>query len=96
MREESLEVYSADGNYAVVRPPGRKFPGSVIQGDSLSILLSLSNRVRERARRHADDDLNELTGELVESLADRLRPYERVLREHHIELPYSPKIWEGV
>ena len=38
MEVQPLEVYATDSNYAVVRPPGRHYPCSVIQGDSLSIL----------------------------------------------------------
>ena len=35
MDMQPLEVYAADSNYAVVKPPGRHYPGAVIQGDGL-------------------------------------------------------------
>jgi hypothetical protein len=42
MTKMEIEVYSEATNQAVVQMPGRQFPGSVIQGDSLSILYKLS------------------------------------------------------
>lgn len=38
MPKIELEVYSDASNSAVIQTPGRRFPGSVIQGDSLAIL----------------------------------------------------------
>ena len=33
-----VDLLTSPGNYAIVRMPGRRFPGVVMQGDSLSIL----------------------------------------------------------
>jgi hypothetical protein len=33
-----VDLLTSPGNYAIVRMPGRRFPGVVVQGDSLSIL----------------------------------------------------------
>jgi hypothetical protein len=40
MEIHDSEVYSKATNHAVIRPPGRRFPGSVIQGDTLGSLFS--------------------------------------------------------
>jgi len=36
MERKEVEVLSEASNYAVIRMPGRHFPGYVVQGDSLS------------------------------------------------------------
>ena len=35
MRSESVEIYSDTTNAAVLRHPGKKFPGVLVQGDTL-------------------------------------------------------------
>jgi hypothetical protein len=77
-------------NFAVVQLPGRQYPGVVVQGDSLTILI---NRLRDakgalQAGR-SDEALAMLTDELDETLKPIQALYERVLAEHGIELPYS-------
>ena len=89
-----LEVYATDSNFAVVKPPGRHYPGCVIQGDSLRILCGLAIGVAERFRDHGHED-DEFLGnidELVQSLVGRLLHYQQVLLAHGIELPYSQPV----
>jgi hypothetical protein len=38
MRKEEVEIYSDSTNCAVMRHPGRRFPGVLIQGDTLYAL----------------------------------------------------------
>lgn len=38
MRSEDVEIFSDMTNAAVMRHPGRKFPGVLIQGDTLYTL----------------------------------------------------------
>lgn len=88
---ELLEVYSQDTNYAIIKPPGRQFPGAVIQGDSLSILCSSARRIAEAVRDNKTDD-EEFPSEvedLLHSLLGRLHHYEKTLQRHGIALPYS-------
>jgi hypothetical protein len=97
MDVEPLEVYAQDSNYAVIRPPGRRFPGSVIQGDSLRTLCGLAVRVAQRVRDHTPED-EEFLGdlqELVHLLVGRLLHYQQVLQAHGIELPYSRPVTEA-
>ena len=91
MEIKPIEVYSEDTNVAIVRAPGRQFPGSVIQGDSLSILLSNAKDVWEKVKDSNDEDLVGSAQELVELLQMRLDHYERVLSEHGIGLPYGKR-----
>ena len=88
-----LDVYSTRPNMAIVRAPGRKFPGMVIQGDSLHILWDCAKCVSDRLRQLKIDDA-ELLGEvesLLEDLEERLSHYENVLAENGIDLPYTKR-----
>ncbi len=40
MRIENVEIYSDQSNMPVVRHPGRKFPGLLVQGDTLHALCT--------------------------------------------------------
>ncbi|AWM37592.1 hypothetical protein GobsT_44190 [Gemmata obscuriglobus] len=92
-----LEVYATDSNYAVVKPPGRNFPGAVIQGDSLRILCGLAVSVARRVRDHAPEDdefLSDLQ-ELAQSLVGRLLHYQQVLQAHGVRLPYTRPVTDA-
>jgi hypothetical protein len=56
MERIEVELFSHPGNNAIVRMPGRRFPGVLIQGDSLSNLRHEVARVAEACAR---GDLNE-------------------------------------
>ena len=85
---KQIEVLSEASNMAVVRMPGRKFPGIVIQGDSLSILASAAEIIRARVPA-GHEVLREAAEELCRLLTGRLTHYEKVLRENGIKLPYE-------
>ncbi|MEI8379326.1 MAG: VOC family protein [Planctomycetota bacterium] len=94
---ELLEVYSTESNYAVIKPPGRNFPGSVIQGDSLSILCETAKTIAEAVRDGTtshEDFLGEVE-DLLHSLVDRLLHYQTVLQKYGVSLPYSQPICEN-
>jgi hypothetical protein len=84
------EVLDSTTNLAVVQLPGRQFPGSVIQGDSLNALLSALRDIQQLARSAAPKS-RELQDEikfLVDGLQERLSHYEAVLAARGIERPY--------
>jgi len=87
MKTKEIQVYSEESNLAVVRMPGRRFPGSVIQGDSLSILYGLAVSLYQRALKIGDDELMDEAEELKDLLEERIRHYETVLQRHDMELP---------
>jgi hypothetical protein len=94
MELKQVEVFSEVSNYGVVRMPGRTFPGCVIQGDSLSILLTIAENCQALAVATGQQELIEEVQELVEKLSQRLEPYEAVLNRHGMELPYvrTPRV----
>lgn len=80
-QKQELDVLSSAASAAVVRAPGRRFPGVVLQGDTLSNLAGL-------AAEAASECESESAAELVELLNGLLRHYERVMGENGLELPY--------
>jgi hypothetical protein len=89
MQKMEMEVYSTATNVPVVRYPGRSFPGSLIQGDSLSILYQLATSIRGRAKKTGDEELIGDSQQMHELLLSRLRVYEETLAQHGIQLPYT-------
>jgi hypothetical protein len=90
MEKVEVEVYSHASNLSVIRLPGRKSPGTVIQGDSLNILYRLATSILSRAKVIGDIELVDEASELTDLLVGRIKLYESVLQEHGIELPYHP------
>ncbi len=90
MEIEPLEVFARDSNYAVIKPPGRQYPGVVIQGDSLAILCRMAKNIAECARttETKNKDLLENIQELSNALIGRLLHYQEVLSRHEIDFPY--------
>lgn len=96
MVQQPIEVYSDATNQAVVRMPGRRFPGLVLQGDSVRQLLELAREAESRAGNfgrdgaaEADDLTSSTLGMLRERIQSYLSAYEQTLPEHGIELPYE-------
>jgi hypothetical protein len=88
MEKITVELFANIVNNVVLRTPGRKFPGVVIQGDSLSILYNLAEEVCRLAQDTQSKELQAAACELADLLAARLKVYEEVLAEHNIKLPY--------
>ena len=85
-----VESFSAEPNAAVVRLPGRKFPGIVIQGDSLKILVDCVEDVSLLAERSDNPELQESATELQTLLKSYKKAYEEALRASGQSLPYVP------
>ena len=85
-----VESFSTDPNAAVIKLPGRKFPGAVIQGDSLKILIDCLENASILAKRLGDSQLQESVEELENLLTPYLRAYEETLRANGQLLPYVP------
>ena len=88
-RATQLEMWSGQVNSAVVRVPGRMFPGVVIQGDSLSILFDLAMYVTEHLPPSAHTELRGAAEELAEKLFHHITNYESVLGARGVSLPYT-------
>jgi len=76
----AVEVLSDAVNRAVVRMPGRRFPGLVIQGDRLMSLTAQAREIAERVKKLGDVDLSRLAGNLHAELEELLKHYASVCK----------------
>ena len=88
MVEPGIEVFSEAINMPILRMPGRKFPGVLIQGDTLSSLFAVARMIHAQAGEQGRSELADLAGEMVDELAALLQEYERVLKARNHPLPY--------
>lgn len=72
--------------------PGRRFPGVVIQGDTLFNLQNGTRFLLGQFRRLGDEDRYYETLVIAEGLQAQLEHYETTLGERGIELPYSGSV----
>jgi hypothetical protein len=75
-------------NDAVVRMPGREFPGVLIPGDSLSVLRTDLAEVVEALDQGDPAGAREAAGLLLEDLDALLARYTAVLDDHGLPRPY--------
>lgn len=94
MENVAMELLSNASNMVIVRTPGRRFPGIVVQGDSLNALRASAKSVvvglinARSAGAAGLDEVEEEARDLLERLQERVDAYEQCLRKHGIELPY--------
>lgn len=85
---DQVELLSRPVNYAVVQLPERKFPGVVVQGDTLN---SLVKRLERMSGLLAAEEIEELTAEIEsmrEELFGAITHYESICAARRIALPY--------
>ncbi|MFK4224104.1 DUF6959 family protein [Streptomyces sp. NPDC019890] len=88
MERVEVELLTDAGNNAVVRLPGRRFPGLLIQGDSLSILRGDVAEVVEAFDQGDVDAARETAGLLLADIDALLTRYSAALDAHEIARPY--------
>ncbi|HWU53914.1 MAG TPA: hypothetical protein VN175_00345 [Rhizomicrobium sp.] len=91
MRVENVEIYSDQTNPAVIRHPARRFPGVLIQGDSLHLLCQKADSACENAKSAPNSALYSELNELRNALWGYLAHYKAVLGEHDMPLPFSER-----
>jgi hypothetical protein len=88
MASIQVELFGDEINANVIRTPGRKFPGIVIQGDSLSVLTSFAKSLVTSLANGEIAQASEDASELCELLNGYKSAYERALEKAGLELPY--------
>lgn len=88
MRTETVEIYSDPPNGPVMRHPGRKFPGVLIQGDKMHVWCSALDSICKNARGKVDEDTYTELNELRNRMWSSLTHYKQVLGEHGLRLPF--------
>ena len=89
MRIEQVEIYSDATNQAILRHPDRRFPGVLIQGDTLHGMCQGADGACEAARGTLGDEQFAELDALRKHLWGLLLHYKIVLGEHGIPLPFS-------
>lgn len=86
MRIEPVEIYSDETNAAIMRHPDRRFPGMLIQGDTLHNLSR--SVVAALADATPDSEQYWELKYLADDLCGRVELYRHVLVEHGMECPF--------
>lgn len=74
-------------NAAVIHLPGRRFPGILIQGDTLRNLLQMAVNVADKLEPGSPE--RDGAEELRVELQAKFDEYDRCLRSLGLDLPYS-------
>ena len=91
MKQIQIDVLSETVNCPVVQMPGRNFPGVVLQGDSLRILLDSAEEVQQLCSSVKNPDLSAAVASLREKLAGYVVSYEQAMRAIGRDLPYPTR-----
>ncbi|KAF0845047.1 DUF6959 family protein [Nocardia caishijiensis] len=86
--DNSAELLETEGDYSLIRWFGRKFPGVLIQGDTLSILIDILAEARELLNAGDSEETKFVLGDLAERLGTVQSSYETMMKKAGIELPY--------
>jgi hypothetical protein len=84
-----VKLLSRPANFAVVQLPGRKFPGVVVQGDTLHSLVKRVDELLQLLRSGEVDELSAGLSDIKEQLTEAMTHYEGVCADRGIGLPYS-------
>ena len=89
MNNTHAVILSSATNNAVVQMPGRKYPGVVIQGDTLMSIIHEIEKVRDTLLQGKSNEAISDIKYLLEDLTGRIDFYEKVLEENNIQIPYK-------
>ena len=89
MYTASTEIYSDQTNAAVMRHPDRRFPGVLIQGDSLYSLCVAADASCQAFQSQAHTEAYQELNDLRNHLRSLLSHYKSVLAQHQIPLPFN-------
>lgn len=92
MTPETAQILSHISNSGIVQMPGRKFPGIVMQGDSISDMFNAVAWILADAKSKRDEERYYELLMFAETLQGQRRHYEMTLTRLGMPLPYSPSI----
>lgn len=92
MTSETAQIRSHVPNSGIVQLPSRRFPGIVMQGDTLSNVFDSAKFLLDEFKRLRDEDRYYETLMFADQLQDQLLHYEDVLERLGMELPYTVSI----
>ena len=89
MTSDVAQILSHIPNSAIVQLPGRRFPGIVMQGDTLSNVFDSARHLLAEFKRQQDQERFYETLMFAEQLQAHLLHYEETLERHGMQLPYT-------
>ena len=89
---KDIELFSSASNSVVARHAGRRYPGVLIQGDSLSSLVDDIDELIDECVSGENEFAKEIAINIRSKFEDWLIHYERVLKLKGIDLPYAKSI----
>jgi len=92
MTDLSAPILAEVPNSGIVQLPGRRFPGVVVQGDSLSSMFDELASALRHAKHRGDEEGYYATLKVASRLQDLLAAYENTLSAIGSSLPYSSPI----
>ena len=92
MTTDEPKLLSHIPNSGVVHLPGRRFPGIVMQGDTLSSVLESARYLLGEFKRLRDEERYFEVLAFAEQLQGQLLHYEDTLKQHGMDLPYIDSI----
>lgn len=88
----AVDALSRTINCPVLKMPERRYPGILIQGDTLKSLLGIAEQISKAQLSGDIEELRESVSWLLERLRDYVDEYESVLQRHNIQLPYVKSV----
>ncbi|MCX4625173.1 hypothetical protein [Streptomyces sp. NBC_01443] len=88
MERIEAELFTDPGNEAVVRLPRRRFPGVLIQGDSLSIIRAGVAEIVEACDQGDVGEAREAAAILLSNIDELLARYTEALKAHDIPIHF--------
>ncbi|MGS2615008.1 DUF6959 family protein [Micromonospora sp. LZ34] len=88
MESQEVEVWNRDTNAVVLRLPWRRFPGMLLQGDTLATLAEQARLLRDRVRDGRLDEARDEADDLTRRLDDLVRHYAAVLDDAGVPLRF--------
>ncbi|MFA6561808.1 MAG: hypothetical protein WCV00_07845 [Verrucomicrobiia bacterium] len=94
MPSDTAQILSHIPNSGIVQLPGRRFPGIVMQGDTLSNLFDSARFLLGEFKRLRDEERYYETLTFTEQLQAQLVHYEETLQAQGMQLPYTVSVKE--
>ena len=89
MKNTNIDFIKDIGNALVAHSQGRNYPGVLLQGDSLRILLDDLTELGDEIASGNHEDAQDIIEALKEKISEILVFYEQALTENGIALPYA-------
>ncbi|MFT7775666.1 DUF6959 family protein [Roseateles sp.] len=89
MRTETVEVYSDASNAAVLRHPDRRYPGVLVQGDTLNSMCVSAEAISKFLAESGSVEARDEAQLLADQLRELVEHYKSVLAQHAIQLPFG-------